>query len=129
MIPSLSALFLAAANAPLFGNQWSALGVVLLGVAALMLMVAGAGRWLAATHPEPVPHPVEPGKKPPPVVATAPVGPSNETLAIIAACVAVTFGERARVLSVRPSGPSIEMLMQQWSLEGRRQIYSSHKVR
>jgi len=27
------------------------------------------------------------------------------------------------------SPPSIEALMAQWSLEGRRQIYSSHKVR
>ena len=26
-------------------------------------------------------------------------------------------------------GPSVETLMQQWSLEGRRQIYSSHQVR
>jgi hypothetical protein len=25
--------------------------------------------------------------------------------------------------------PSVEALMQQWSLEGRREIYGSHKVR
>ena len=121
--------YLAEYHEPLFGNQWLALGVVLIGVAALMVAVALVGRWLAATHPD------VPAKALVPHVATVPHAaivsdePSGETLAIIAACVAVTFGKNARIASVRPVGPSIEVLMQQWSLEGRRQVYSSHQVR
>ncbi len=109
---------------PLFGNQWLALLAVLAGVALFMIAIAAVGRWLAATHPD---EPRKPAAAPvaPPVAA----GPSNETLAIIAACVAVSFGNRARITSIRTAGPSVEMLMQQWSLEGRRQIYSSHQVR
>jgi hypothetical protein len=113
---------LAEVHQPLFGNQWLALGAILVGVAALMAVVAGVGHWLAATHPDAPP-------KPAAARATLAAGPSDETLAIIAACVAVSFGNRARITSIRTGGPSVEMLMQQWSLEGRRQIYSSHQVR
>lgn len=120
-----SSLLLAEVHQPLFGNQWLALGVILIGVAVLMAAVAGAGRWLAATHPDAPPRPVSSATLAPAV----PAGPSDETLAIIAACVAVSFGNRARITAIRTGGPSVETLMQQWSLEGRRQIYSSHQVR
>lgn len=119
---SLLPLYLAEYHRPLFGNQWLALLAILGGVAVLMAAVAGVGRWLAATHPD---APSKPAAAP----ASAASEPSDETMAIIAACVAVTFGNRVRITSVRPGGPSVEMLMQQWSLEGRRQIYSSHQVR
>jgi hypothetical protein len=49
--------------------------------------------------------------------------------AIIAAAVATSLGRKARVVAVQPATPSVEMLMQQWSLEGRRQIYTSHQIR
>lgn len=114
----------AVAVQPLFGNQWLALGAVLVGVAVFMAAVAGAGRWLAATHPEAPPRPVAP-----PVV---PTGPSPEVLAVIAAAVSVTVGPHARIAAVelvKTAPPSVEMLMQQWSVEGRRQIYSSHQIR
>jgi hypothetical protein len=120
-------LVFAEAGRPLFGNQWLALSAVLAGVALFMVAIAGAGRWLAATHPD------TPGR-PRPVVALAPAesGPSPEVLAVIAAAVAVTAGPRARIAEVVPvktPPPSVEMLMQQWSVEGRRQIYSSHQIR
>jgi hypothetical protein len=111
---------------PLFGNQWLALAVILVGVAVFMAVVAGAGRWLAATHTDAPPRPA-------PLPAPAETGPGPEIMAVIAAAVAVTAGPRVRIASVQlappAAPPSVEMLMQQWSIEGRRQIYSSHQVR
>ncbi len=121
-----AALFLAAAHRPLFGNQWLALLAVLAGVAVFMVLIAAVGRWRAATHPD------TPGR----LAATAPTAdsaraPRDEIVAVIAAAIASQLGARARIAAIRPAptGPSVEMLMQQWSLEGRRQIYSSHQVR
>jgi hypothetical protein len=114
----------------MFGNQWLALGVILIGVGVFLMGVAAVGKWLAATHPDPVPAKPEPNKAPEP----APLAPADEltpeVFAIIAAAVAVTFGNKARIAGIKTAAfPSVETLMQQWSLEGRRQIYSSHKVR
>jgi len=116
--------FLGVVGQPLFGSMWLAGLTVCAVIVILLIVVALVGRWLAATHPEPV-APVE-----------APVPPKPETppevLAIIACAVNVTFGERAQVTSVSltpPHAPSVEALRLQWSLEGRRQIYTSHKVR
>lgn len=119
---------LAAAREPLFGNQWLALIAILACTAALMAVVAVAGRWLAATHPD---EPVKrvPSATTPAATEAVPSITSPETLAIIAACVVATFGRNARITQIRTGGPSVEMLMQQWSLEGRRQIYSSHQIR
>lgn len=120
----LSSLPVAAVGQPLFGNLWLAALVVLAGVALFMAAVALVGRWLAATHPE------APRKVPPAPVAPAEIRP--EILAIIASAVNVTLGPRAEVKAVELApvqAPSVESLMLQWSLEGRRQIYSSHKVR
>lgn len=117
----------AAARAPLFGNQWLALVAILACTAALMAAVAAVGRWLAATHPN------EPARVPSATTSAAteavPAITSPETLAIIAACVVATLGRNARITQIRTGGPSVETLMQQWSLEGRRQIYSSHQIR
>jgi uncharacterized iron-regulated membrane protein len=113
-------------HAPLFGNIWLALLVILACVAVMLFGIAGFGRWLAATHPE---SPVTPRS---PARATE-AGASPEILAAIAAAVSVAVGKPARVAAVRLAppapAPSVETLMLQWSLEGRRQIYSSHKVR
>jgi hypothetical protein len=130
MISSLP-LYLASATPkvfpPLFGDKWLALAAILAGVAVLMAVVAGVGHWLAATHPDaPTKLPVAPKSSGTSVAAS---GLSPETLAIIAASVTVVLGEHTRIAAIRPIAPSVEMLMQQWSLEGRRQIYSSHQVR
>jgi hypothetical protein len=115
-------LFLADVGQPLFGNQWLALGAILAGVAVFMAAVAAVGRWLAATHPDAPPRPVAPPADP---------GLPPELLAVIAAAVAVTAGPHARITAVVPvkAAPSVETLMQLWSIEGRRQIYSSHQFR
>jgi hypothetical protein len=114
----------AAVGQPLFGNQWLALLAILAGVAVLILVVAGVGRWLAATHPDtPVPSDLADEVDPP---------PNPHVMAVIAAAVAYTYGKRARITAVQlphPHAPTVEALMIQWSLEGRREIYSSHKVR
>ena len=114
---------------PLFGNIWLALLAVVGGIAVFLVLVALLGRWLAATHPDAPPRPV-PAPAPAPVVELG-VGP--EITAVIAASVATVLGARARIaavtLAATPANPSVEMLMQLWSMEGRRQIYSSHKVR
>ena len=109
---------------PLFGSMWLAGLAIGAAIIVLLVVVAFAGRWLAATHPDPAPK-----------AATLPAsepGLSPEILAIIASAVNVTVGPRAQIsaVSLLPAhAPSVEVLMQQWSLEGRRQIYSSHQVR
>ncbi|MFA6960066.1 MAG: hypothetical protein WC205_04850 [Opitutaceae bacterium] len=115
------------AGHPLFGSVWLALLAVCGGIAVFLVLVALLGRWLAATHPAP---PLRPAKAVVPAAAAATPG---VTTAIIAAAIAAELGDTAKVTAVRlvasPAIPSVEMLMQQWSMEGRRQIYSSHKVR
>ena len=69
---------------------------------------------------------------PPEAAPVSDSGLTPEILAIIASAVDVTIGPRAQVtaVSLLPAhAPSVEALMLQWSLEGRRQIYTSHKVR
>jgi hypothetical protein len=122
--PSLLAV---SSGHPLFGSQWLALLVILALVTVFILMVAGVGRWLAATHPA-AGEKISPGK----AATPASSGLKPELLAAIVASVSADLGPGARITSIRPTPvkpPSVEGLMQQWSLEGRRQIYSSHKVR
>ncbi len=118
---------------PLFGNQWLALLPILGGVALLMAAVALVGRWLAATHPDaaPVARPASTAMLVAANVAEASTVTPDVMVAIIAA-VATTCGSNARIASVKPQPPkppTVEVLMGQWAIEGRRQIYSSHKIR
>jgi len=116
------------------------LGAVVAAIVALLVFVALLGRWLAATHPEPEPVPVVVANVGTPSAARrlAPEVADDvpaEIVPVVLATVAEMFGDRARVASIRRATapsirmPSIEALMQEWSHEGRRQIYSSHKVR
>ncbi|MFA6288804.1 MAG: OadG family protein [Opitutaceae bacterium] len=119
----------ATASQPLFGSVWLALLAVLGAIAVFLVLVALLGRWLAATHPDAPPRPA-PVVKPEPAAMT---GITPELAAVIAASIATVLGAKARVAAIqlqpKHAAPSVEMLMQQWSMEGRRQIYSSHKVR
>lgn len=62
------------------------------------------------------------------LAAAGPSGPGNDeddpaTIAVIAAAVHTAIGDRShRVVSIRSAGPG-------WAQEGRRQIFSSHRVR
>lgn len=61
---------------------------------------------------------------PPPPPAPVPTGPSPATVAVIIAAVHCTLGHRPhRIISVSPAEPH------DWSREGRRDIFSSHRVR
>jgi hypothetical protein len=122
---------------PLFGHVGLALLAVLAGVAVLLGAVALLGRWLATTHPEPAPS-LPAATRAPERFRPPEMGPevAGEVAPIVLAAVAQLWGEAARVVSIRriatpapQSVPSVEALMQQWSYEGRRQIYTSHKVR
>ena len=122
---------LADVGTPLFDSQWLALLVILAGVAAFLLAVAAVGRWLASTHPDEPAKPVAPAEI---ATATPPSAIGSEVpveiFAAIAAAVAVTLGAKARVAAISAATePSSESSRLQWSMEGRRQIYSSHKVR
>jgi hypothetical protein len=126
--------FLAEAGLTLTFGPWLSLLTLGIAVAALVLSIISLRRPPAAAPvagPAPVaiaaPTPPAPVAAPVPAAAVAPVptGIAPETMAIIAACVALTYGKRARIASIRPA----DLLLQQWSVEGRRQIYSSHQVR
>jgi Na+-transporting methylmalonyl-CoA/oxaloacetate decarboxylase gamma subunit len=109
---------------------WLNLVWVILGIVALLFTVAGVGRWLAATHPEPAERTRPTAGVPEATQVDSGVSPEIE--AAIAAAVHVTLGASATVTSVvlqRTQPVSVENLMLTWSLEGRRQIYTSHKVR
>jgi hypothetical protein len=121
---------LAAVGHPLFGNQWLALLAMLGLIAIFIALVAVIGRILAATHPD---NP-QPAKKQ--VVEhdnkadLATSAPSPELMAVISAAVAATLGHKAHIVAVQTMhAPSVETLMLQWSLEGRREIYTSHRIR
>jgi len=60
-----------------------------------------------------------------------PTGPSPELFAVIAGAVYATLGPNARVasLQVSPVTTATAAPTVPWSLEGRRQIYASHRVR
>lgn len=124
-LPSLLPLAAAAGRPP----TMLALLIVLGGIALLMVGIAAFGRFLAAGHPAPAPR--APTAVNPLAVQHAPV--PAPVLAAISAAVVSVLGRRAHVTSVHleppAPAPSVETLMGQWSLEGRRQIYSSHKLR
>ena len=125
---------------PLFGNQWLALLAGLGCIALLLAAVAALGRWLAATHPAPPPKAAAPVvvESVEEMTAAAPVIAGEvppEIIPVILLAMTSILGSRIRVAAIQrvasplPAAPSLEALMQQWSYEGRREIYSSHKVR
>ncbi len=128
--------------------NWGTVGWVLVGTIALLVVVAAVGRAIAAAFP-PNPEHMSSFRKPAapvvpaPVAAPVPAAPapaaarvpaagaiSPETMAVIAAAVAVALrGRRYAITNVAPAkAPDIEQLMSLWSLEGRRQVYSSHTL-
>jgi hypothetical protein len=120
MTTGLSPL-LAEAAPVLTGGQLASLLMVLAGTAVVMVLIRLGGNWLAATHPE------EQERSRP---AAGGAGLTEEEWVLASAAVAAVIGRPCRVLSVsKPKAPVVDNLMQVWSMEGRRQIYSSHKIR
>ncbi|MBX3745704.1 MAG: hypothetical protein KF833_10385 [Verrucomicrobiae bacterium] len=62
------------------------------------------------------------------IEALRPAPVDAETLALVAAAVAVVLGRPHRVLGVQKVAPAV-MWVNAWAIEGRFQHYSSHKVR
>ncbi len=93
----------------------------------------------SASAPAPVAAPVAPAT---PAAAPTYKNIPMETLAVISAAVAVVLrGKKYTLLGVRPAptpapvpevpqnpAANVERLMTEWSMEGRRQVYSSHDV-
>ncbi len=113
------------------GEQVEVLVIVLIGVTLLMLAVAGMGRLLARSHPVALVRQKKAVSEE--RAGTVPVagdGISPQIMAVIAAAVHTVVREPHKITAIQnPKTPSVELLMQTWSIEGRRQIYSSHKVR
>lgn len=133
--------------------NWGVVGWVLVGTVVLIVVVAAIGRAIAAAFPPSaehvsnfrkpaavvpapvpaVPAPAAPSAAPVPASPAAPAGAvPPEIMAVIAASVAVALrGRRFSITGVSSApqkAPDIEQLMSLWSLEGRRQVYSSHTL-
>jgi hypothetical protein len=112
---------------------WLTLLVVLAGIAVLMLIIRGLGLFLAKQHPVPTPKPAPPISPPPPVRETPGYDLDPHMVAVIAAVISTVISQPFRTLRITPMPEkqdySVEALMQIWSMEGRRQIYDSHKIR
>lgn len=126
-------------------TSWSVIGWVVLGTILFLIVVAALGRGIAAAFP-PKPEHVSSFKKPtakssatavrsvpapiPAMRAESDIPP--EILAVIAASIATVLkGQKYTVHGVRLTAmkaPNIEHLMTEWSMEGRRQVYSSHQI-
>jgi len=116
-------------------------------VSLLITLLRGRGSHATAAVAQTLPTPVlampdaskrgedtPPPSKAIPAVAIAPPATIDDSIpadvmALISAAVAMTLGRNARIAAVMPvNAPPVELL-QQWSIEGRRQIYSSHQIR
>lgn len=93
--------------------------VVLVTLSVLMGLCMAVSKVLLLVMPAPAaPQPMaKPAAK-----APANDGISPEILAVIAAAVATTVGQKQRIVSIKPQNSS-------WSQAGRQQIHSSHNVR
>lgn len=100
--------------------QVAGLVVVMLSLGLMAVLVEILGRLLRA----------RPRTQPAPSVsatgAAEAAGVPPETLAAIAAAVAVTVKSPHRIVKIQPSSRA---WLQAWSLEGRRQIFQSHTLR
>lgn len=105
-------------------TDWLLLSLILGGIFLLMVLLRILGLYLAATHPAAPAREVVYAEEEP----EAPQGVDPKILAIIAATVSEMIQQPHRIVGVKKA-PSVERLMQQWSMEGRRAIYSSHKFR
>lgn len=103
---------------------------------ALLVVIAGAliflaknlanlNRRLASLEASPNPAKLRASHAKAPPAAESTNGVTAEVIAAITAAVHTTIKGPARILSVGPICPN----RQAWSAEGRRQVFSSHKVR
>jgi hypothetical protein len=125
---AMDAVFLAEAGTNQAGwGAWVALAVTL---AAVMALLKAIVEWIAGTHPTPVEEaPVMPTPAAAPPESSVPGGLSAETVAIISAALCAELQSPHRIASIQSRVVSVEAMMQIWSMEGRKQIYTSHRLR
>jgi len=109
------------------GIDWSVLGIVLLGVTALMLLIRGVGNWAAKSISDPVAKTK---------VGTPRAGRSSATqeepevgpelIAVLTAAATAALGSPVRLTSISVGKMAAQ---RSWSVEGRREIYMSHRIR
>jgi len=105
-------------------TNWGLLAIILGGIFLFMILLRILGLFLASTHPA---APCAPEPALDEELEPAP-GIDPKILAIIAATVSEMLQQPHRIVGVKKA-PSVETLMQHWSMEGRRAIYSSHRFR
>ena len=108
---------------------WMNLVWVILGITLFIFAVAGLGQWSSVTHPASAPKALPVSAPPGAALASDLAHIAPEIAAAISAAVHVTLGASAKVTEVTLQPESGDTYMPVWSLEGRRQIYTSHKVR
>ena len=103
------------------------MAIVLLALATIALVLFLLGKVFQSTVPAkkaPAPPPARAATSSAPGTAPAEVGISPETFAVIAAAVYLELPGMSRIVEIRQSQTA-----QVWSMEGRRQIFQSHRVR
>ncbi len=108
----------------LVSYQLNGLVVVFIALGAIWMVLTVTGSFFKRLSPAPV------VKTALPVAVTTPIAPIAEAaldpalLAVIAVAVHVSLGSKARVQKIISLGAESD-----WAREGRRQIFTSHKVR
>lgn len=103
------------------------MAIVLLALGAIALVLFLLGKVFQSTVPAkkaPAAPPARAATSSAPETAPAAAGVSPETFAIIAAAVYLELPGMSRIVEIRQS-PTAQV----WSMEGRRQIFQSHRVR
>jgi Na+-transporting methylmalonyl-CoA/oxaloacetate decarboxylase gamma subunit len=109
------------------GIDWAVLGVVLLGVAGLMLLIRVVGLIAASKIAEPPAKPVATPKSAPKIASSSVEGEiTPELVAVLTAAAAATLGRAVRISAISVGKMSDQRI---WSQEGRREIYLSHRIR
>jgi hypothetical protein len=122
--------FCAQSAASDLGVDWSMLFGILLGVAALMIVIRGVGVVAArrittpastkSTKSRTQPLPIPPGTK------DADAGVTPELVAVLTAAATVALGRPVRIGAISVGKMAAQRC---WSQEGRREIYLSHRIR
>ncbi len=113
-------------------EAWSLPALLAMG-AGIVLVLGLFGHWASsrsAARATAQPPPTEAAEAPrerPAEAADRTIPP--EIRAVIAASVAAVCGPRARIVGLPPIAPHSGFPLQTWAVEGRRQIYTSHKIR
>jgi Na+-transporting methylmalonyl-CoA/oxaloacetate decarboxylase gamma subunit len=109
------------------GIDWTVLGIVLLGVAGLMVLIRVVGLFAASQIAERPAKPVATPKPAPKVASSTAAGEiTPELVAVLTAAATATLGRAVRISAISVGKMSDQRI---WSQEGRREIYLSHRIR